>query len=152
VAGGNTMVFNEAARRLVLSCGAFVTVPSHDWWTYLLTTAAGGQAFYDATPMVRYRVHPKNVVGSNVRIFDRTRRLQALARGRFQHWTELNIAALKPFRPRMTPEHRAIFDLFCKSRECGFLGRQAGFLKAGVYRQTFLDNLGLMLAVWTKKI
>ncbi len=63
-------------------------MPSHDWWTYLLTTAAGGEVRYDPVPMVRYRVHPENVVGSNVGWINRARRLQMLACGRFGHWTE----------------------------------------------------------------
>src|SRR6266478_10074439 len=32
IAGGNTMVFNQKARKLVVFCGADVDVPSHDWW------------------------------------------------------------------------------------------------------------------------
>jgi hypothetical protein len=59
---------------------------------------------------------------------------------------------LEPFRPHMTPENRALFDLFCESRKRGFIGRQIGFLKSGVYRQTFLDDLGLVVAVWARKI
>jgi glycosyltransferase involved in cell wall biosynthesis len=152
IAGGNTMVFNAATRRLLMACGPAVHVPSHDWWTYLLTTAAGGEAYYDPVPQVKYRVHPENVVGSNVGWLNRVRRLQMLARGRFEHWTDLNIAALEPFRPQMTPENRALFDLFRESRKRGLIGRQVGFLKAGVYRQTLLGNLGLVVAVWAKKI
>jgi hypothetical protein len=152
IAGGNTMVFNAAARQLLMACGPSVHVPSHDWWTYLLTTAAGGEVYYDPVPLVRYRVHPENVVGSNIGWLNRARRVQMLARGRFEHWTDLNIAALKPFRPRMTTENRAIFELFSESRKRGFVGRQIGFLKAGVYRQTMLGNLGLIVAVWTRKI
>jgi glycosyltransferase involved in cell wall biosynthesis len=152
IAGGNTMVFNAAARRLLMTCGNSVRVPSHDWWTYLLTTAAGGIVHYDPLPMVRYRVHPENLVGANVGLSNRIRRLRMLAHGRFEHWAELNVAALEPFRSHMTPENRAIFDLFRESRKRGFIRRQIGFLNAGVYRQTFLDNLGLLVATWTGKI
>jgi hypothetical protein len=52
----------------------------------------------------------------------------------------------------MTAENRALFDLFRASRQRGFFGRQIGFLNSGVYRQTFLDNLGLIVAVWARKI
>jgi glycosyltransferase involved in cell wall biosynthesis len=152
IAGGNTIVLNAAARALLMVCGDAVKVPSHDWWTYLLTTAAGGEVCYDPLPLVRYRVHPENVVGSNVGLFKRAHRLMMLARGRFEHWTDLNIAALEPFRPHMTPENRALFDLFRSSRKRGFFGRQIGFFKTGVYRQTWLDNLGLILAISTRKI
>jgi len=152
IAGGNTMVFNNAARNLLMFCGSGVRVPSHDWWTYLLTAAAGGAVYYDPVACVRYRVHAENVVGSNVGWLNRIRRLFMLAQGRFRHWTDLNIAALEPFRPKMTPENLALFDLFCRSREQSVINRQIGFLKAGVYRQTAMGNLGLLVAIWTGKI
>jgi glycosyltransferase involved in cell wall biosynthesis len=152
IAGGNTMVFNEAARGLLIACGNAVHVPLHDWWTYLLTTSAGGEVKYDPVPSIRYRVHPENVIGSNAGWFNRVRRLQMLVDGRFERWTDLNVAALEPFRPRMTPENRALFDVFRRARKRGFIGRQIGFLNAGVYRQTLLGNLGLILAIWTRKI
>jgi glycosyltransferase involved in cell wall biosynthesis len=152
IAGGNTMVFNETARQLLIACGSSVPVPTHDWWTYLLTTAAGGEINYDPIPSVRYRIHPENVIGSNAGWFSRARRLQKFAAGRFAYWTNLNIAALAPFRPRMTQENRDLFDLLCASRKRDVIGRLIGFRNASVYRQTFLDNLGLLLAVWTQKI
>lgn len=152
IAGGNTIVFNRATRDLLVACGSTVRVPSHDWWTYLLTAAAGGRVYYDPNPQVRYRVHPANVVGSNIGWLNRARRLHALASGRFEHWSALNIAALEPFRARMTAENRVLFDLFCRSRERGFFARQIGFLSSGVYRQTLLDNVGLIAAVWARKI
>jgi hypothetical protein len=152
IAGGNTMVFNRAARDLLLACGPDMQVPSHDWWTYLLTSAAGGKVFYDPVPSVRYRVHPTNVVGSNVGWSSRLARLRMLIGGRFRHWSELNVGALERFRPRMTAENRALFDLFRDVRQRGFIGRQVGFLKGGFYRQTLLGNIGLVLAIWGRKI
>jgi glycosyltransferase involved in cell wall biosynthesis len=152
VAGGNTMVFNEAARRLLAGRGSDVQVPLHDWWTYLLITAAGGEVHYDPQPSVQHRGHSRNVVGSNIGWGKRAHRLQMLVAGDFKRWTDLNVAALEPFRLRMTPENRALFDLFCESRKRGFIGRLIGFLTAGVYRQTLLGNLGLILAIWAKKI
>jgi glycosyltransferase involved in cell wall biosynthesis len=152
LASGNTIVFNQAARRLLMVAGSMAKVPSHDWWTYLLTTAAGGEVYYDQIPQVQYRRHAQNVIGTNTGLRNRIHRLYMLSRGRFQHWSNLNVAALTPFRPHMTPENRALFDLFCESRKRGFFGRQIGFFKSGVYRQTLLDDLGLVVAVWTRKI
>jgi glycosyltransferase involved in cell wall biosynthesis len=152
IAGGNTMVFNAAARELLAFCGDRMRVPSHDWWLYLLTTSAGGAVRYDPIPAVQYRVHPENVVGSNLGWWNRSHRLHMLIRGRFKLWTDLNIAALENFRPRMTPGNRQLFDLFCRARKQNFIERQIGFLRSGVYRQTVLDNLGLIAAVWTGRI
>ena len=64
----------------------------------------------------------------------------------------LNVAALKPLRGRMTPENQALFDLFCEARDRSFFGRQIGFLKTGIYRQTPLGNVGLIVASLLKKL
>jgi glycosyltransferase involved in cell wall biosynthesis len=152
IAGGNTMVLNAAAREHLMAGGTGLNLPGHDWWTYLVTTAVGGQMHYDPAPWVRYRVHPQNVMGSNVGLFNHARRLHAVLSGRLRHWIDLNVTALKPLRSRMTPQNRAMFDLFCESRERAFIGRQIGLLQTGVYRQTFLGNLGLIAAACLKKM
>jgi len=152
IAGGNTMVFNDAARQLLLAGGGMVQVPLHDWWTYLVTTAAGGEVRYDPTPSIRYRIHPRNLIGANEGWRERARRLRLMAHGRFETWTNLHIAALEPLRPRMTAENRAVFDLFRGARRRGVLARAAGFRKTGVYRQTGFGNLGLILAILAGKI
>jgi hypothetical protein len=147
VAGGNTMVFNQKARELLAFCGADLTVPSHDWWLYLVTSACGGQLHYDTVPSVRYRQHADNVIGSNVGFIARLRRLRMLRQGLFRHWSDLNIAALARLRLRMTTENRQIFDLFCKARQRPLLQRAAMFAQAGLYRQTLSGNVGLAVAV-----
>jgi len=60
IGGGNTMVFNDAARNLLHAAGADVNVVAHDWWAYLVVSGHGGQVFYDARPNVRYRQHGAN--------------------------------------------------------------------------------------------
>ena len=152
IAGANTIVFNAATRRLLMASTSAVQVPSHDWWTYLLTTAVGGVVCYDPVPLIRYRQHSSNVLGSNAGWLNGIRRLQMLARDRFKNWTTQHIAALESFRLRMTPENRELFDLFCQARKQNLLQRQVGFYRAGVYRQTLLGNLGLIVAIWAKKI
>src|SRR5215470_12492060 len=92
IAGGNTMVFNQKARELLAFCGADVTIPSHDWWLYQVTSACGGRVHYDGYPSVRYRQHSQNVIGSNMGLAARMHRLQML-RQRFRYWSELNVAA-----------------------------------------------------------
>jgi glycosyltransferase involved in cell wall biosynthesis len=152
IAGGNTMVFNQKARELLAFCGADVTIPSHDWWLYQLTSACGGCVHYDAYPSVRYRQHSQNVIGSNMGFAARMRRIRMLRQGRLRHWSELNVAALARIRPRMNVESQQIFDLFCKARHRPLLQRAAMFAEAGVYRQTLLGNLGLAAAVVLNKI
>jgi glycosyltransferase involved in cell wall biosynthesis len=152
IAGGNTMVFNAAAREYLMVGNVSLNLPGHDWWTYLVTTAVGGQVHYDPTPLVRYRVHPQNIMGSNAGLRNHSRRLHMIARGRFRYWIDLNIAALKPLRDRMTPQNRDLFDLFSEVRDRPFITRQIGFLKTGIYRQTPLGNLGLVFASLLNKL
>jgi len=152
IAGGNTMVFNQKARELVVSCGAEVDVPSHDWWLYQVTAACGGQMYYDAYPLVRYRQHAHNVIGANMGWTASMHRIQMLQQGRFRHWEDLNVAALARLRPRMSAENRRIFDLFRKARHEPLLQRATIFAQTGVYRQTMLGNLGLVAAMVLNKI
>jgi glycosyltransferase involved in cell wall biosynthesis len=152
IAGGNTMVLNAAAREHLMAGGSGLSLPGHDWWTYLVTTAVGGHVHYDPTPLVKYRVHPGNIMGSNAGLTNHARRLNMVARGRFRQWIDLNIGALKPLRSRMTPENQALFDLFCEARDRSFISRQVGLLKTGIYRQTPLGNAGLIVASLLKKL
>jgi len=152
IAGGNTMVINAAAREHLMAGGARLNLPGHDWWTYLVTTAVGGQVHYDPTPLVKYRVHPGNIMGSNAGALNHARRLHMVALGRYRQWIDLNVTALKPLRGRMTPENQALFDLFCDARSRSLIGRQIGLLKTGIYRQTPLGNVGLVIASLLKKL
>ena len=106
IAGGNTMVLNEAARQLLIKAGGALDVPSHDWWLYQLTTASGGLMHYDTHCSVRYRRHERNLVGWNIGIVARVRRARMLIQGRFKNWTDRNVKALEGFRPHMSAENR----------------------------------------------
>jgi hypothetical protein len=52
----------------------------------------------------------------------------------------------------MTAENRQILDLLCEARRQPLFRRIAMFRQAGVYRQTFFGNLGLLIAVVFRKI
>ncbi|MCU1715562.1 glycosyltransferase family 2 protein [Pseudomonas sp. 5P_3.1_Bac2] len=152
IAGGNTMVFNRAARELIREAGAEVEVPSHDWWLYQLVSGAGGKVCYDPQPLVHYRQHDENIIGSNAGCIARLRRMSLLFKGRFVEWNELNISALERMHHRLTPENQRILDLFKAARGQWLPQRVLGIVRARLYRQTFLDSLGLYLATLLKKI
>ena len=97
IAGGNTMVFNQKARELLVFCGTDVNVPSHDWWLYQVISACGGKVHYDPYPSVRYRQHADNVIGSNVGWPARMRRLEMFRLGRFRRWADLARRPLRVF-------------------------------------------------------
>jgi glycosyltransferase involved in cell wall biosynthesis len=152
IAGGNTMVLNEAARQLLIKAGGVVDVPSHDWWLYLLTTASGGLVHYDPYCSVRYRRHERNLVGWNIGVVARVQRAKMLIEGRFKRWTDQNIEALDSFRPHMSAASRATFDAFCDARRQRLVARIRGVRRAGVYRQTVLGSIGLVVGIILNKI
>lgn len=144
IGGANTMAFNRAAKRLVEQIRGEVV--SHDWAIYQLVTAVGGQVCYDPIPSLSYRQHSSNAQGSNRNLSARLRRIQMLRAGRFARWIDTNINVLQDFVPQMTTENRKTFEFFKRAR-IGTLPSRLGNLKrSGVYRQTALANLGLMIA------
>jgi glycosyltransferase involved in cell wall biosynthesis len=144
--GGNTMVFNRAAKRLIEAAGA-QNVVLHDWWLYQLISAAGGAVFYDPRPMLSYRQHADNLIGSNHGSRARLLRIRLMLGGRFRDWNETNVAALRRLPPDLiTPTNRRALDLFAAARTAALPKRLAYLWRSGVHRQTFLGNLGLWAA------
>ncbi len=150
--GGNTMVFNKAARSLLCEAGANIDVVTHDWWGYIAISGCGGKVFYDHYPSLRYRQHANNAVGMNANWSARFVRIRLAWQGQFRTWNDKNIDALHRLRERLTPENRAILDQFSTSRKRWLLPRLIGFKRAGLYRQTFLGNLGLIFFILLNKI
>ncbi len=105
IGGGNTMVFNRAARELLQRAPDAVPV-SHDWWTYQAVTSVGGVCHYDPVPTLAYRQHNSNTMGANVGWAARLQRARLAVQGRFAEWTHRNLDALKKIEPLMTDESR----------------------------------------------
>ena len=152
VGGGNTMVINNAARKLLCEAGADVDVITHDWWAYLVVCGCGGRVFYDPKPTVRYRQHDSNLVGMNSSWPARFVRMRMLFQGRFRTLNDQHIQALNRLRSKITPENILILDQFIKARNSSLLPRLIGLKKSGIYRQTLLGNLGLIAAAIFNKI
>jgi glycosyltransferase involved in cell wall biosynthesis len=152
IAGGNTMVLNEAARSLLTKAGPKVNVVSHDWWIYLVTTAVGGRIYYDPLPTVAYRIHVGNLIGSNRTFGGYVRRLKMIWKGRFKTWGDLNILALEAIQDVMLEENKKTLEQFRRSRNLGLLPRVCGLVRSRVYRQTTLGNIGLMFAAIFKRM
>ena len=152
IGGGNTMVFNLAAKRLLEKAGSDIEIPSHDWWTYMLVLGCGGKVFYDTNPYIRYRQHDANLVGANNSIDARLDRVKMLLEGRFKEWSDQNIAALKTIKDQLTPESQIILNQFASARSKSLFPRLIGTGKSGVYRQTAFGNIGLFAATFLNKI
>jgi glycosyltransferase involved in cell wall biosynthesis len=150
--GGNTIMFNRAAKK-ILEEAATIDVVLHDWWVYQLVSAAGGVIHYDARPMVKYRQHPNNLIGSNLGWRARFVRFRMMFKGRFHNWNTTNIAALRRLPAHLLqPKNREILALFAKAR-CASLPKRVYYVrKSGVYRQSLPGNLTLLAATILKRI
>lgn len=152
VGGGNTMVFNDAARMLLSEAGKEVDVITHDWWAYLVVSGCGGKVFYDSEASVRYRQHSCNLVGMNSSWPARFVRIRMLWQGKFRSMNDQHIKELQRLRFKLTPQNQKTLDQFAHAREQWLIPRLLGLKKARVYRQTLLGNLGLIFASVFKKI
>jgi glycosyltransferase involved in cell wall biosynthesis len=152
IAGGNTMVFNKAARQLLMAAGSDIDVQTHDWWLYIIVTGCGGVAHYDSRPSVGYRQHGRNQVGSNASWPARYRRARRLLAGNFRRMNDRNLAALRRLHPRMDPESLRVLREFEHARNASLLARITGIWRSGVYLHTLLGNLGLIAATLLKKL
>ena len=151
--GGNTMVFNAAAKRLLEAMGR-LDVVLHDWWMYQLVSAVGGAVHYDPQPMLKYRQHPDNLIGSNRGWAARVVRLRMMLRG--------TLSRLEREERGRARAHPRAFDRAAKPRDARSCSLKRGrrrcckrlyYLKqSGVYRQTLLGNIGLIVATILKRI
>jgi hypothetical protein len=93
LASGNTLAFNSKARDLI-SLGYKHEISSHDWWAYLIVSDNGGSVIYDQVPLLRYRQHEANVVGSNKYIKAKLMRFILLIKGIYKIKIDQNINIL----------------------------------------------------------
>jgi hypothetical protein len=152
IAGGNTMVFNNAARMIVREAGEKLAVAVHDWWLYMVVTGCGGVVFYDANPTLRYRQHNGNLIGNDATWAGRFDRIRVLWHGQHSTWNDEHIKALRKLQHRLTAKNRNILDCFAKAREQNIVLRVLELKRCGLYRQKKFGNLSLLLAAIFNKL
>lgn len=144
---GNTMVFNQAVRRLLLTAGV-VPVPLHDWWTYLVTMGCNGECHYDPRPTLSYRQHTKNVLGFPHHFFARyLKRLKRVLNNQLNHINHAHLHALHSLTDQLTPA--ALTTLHYYQRACtgNRLQRLYYLHKSGIYRQERLETWAIYMAL-----
>lgn len=152
IAGGNTMVFNRGAHRLLAEAARRTGFVSHDWFAYQLVAGAGGEVIFERRPLVRYRQHASNLVGSNRGLRPALARLIAAFGGRFTRWTDENCATLLACRDLLTKEARAQFDVLREGRRGGPAERLRMIRAAGLFRQTAMGQVALYFAALLGKV
>ena len=151
IGGGNTMVFNRAARLLLKEAGDDLHVLSHDWWTYLVISGCGGKVLYDPEPVLKYRQHSKSEIGAKNTWAGRFSGVRRLCQGYVKEWISENIRALQTIQHRLTPDTKIILDRFLEARSASIIHRLQRLRESGIYRQTLCGNVGLVAgAIWKK--
>lgn len=150
-AGGNTMVLNNAALKIVQNAlQKDINVQAHDWWLYQLISAAGGKIVFDETPVMHYRQHSANAVGSADGLTAKIKRINRMLRKDYKGWNTQNFEALKMADHLLTPENREILDQVIAQRDGTLFARASLMRSPGIYRQTILGQFGLFLALALK--
>jgi glycosyltransferase involved in cell wall biosynthesis len=140
LATGCTVTMNGSAARLVAGS---IAPPGcqHDWWTYLLVTAAGGTFLTDDEPVVLYRQHGRNAVGSPLTFARRA--VAAIRRGPgvFMGLMRQNVATLDAQRHLLTPQARDQLDQIKAALHGGPLRRMRALRMPGLRRQTWAEQM-----------
>ncbi|MFA5899214.1 MAG: glycosyltransferase family 2 protein [Hyphomicrobium sp.] len=145
IAGGNTMLFNSAAKRLIEAAGVR-QVTTHDWWLYQLVTGSGGVLHYDPDAFIDYRQHEQNIYGGNRSLSARLKRLSFLTSRQYAAWNRQNSAALSACAHLLTPDARAQLKSFDEMRSPSLMTRAHAFLFSDIRRQSPIGNIGLFAA------
>lgn len=145
LAGANTMLLNAAARNLLAKAPGDACIVSHDWLTYLLVSGCGGSVIYDREPTLDYRQHNDNLMGSSSSMAGRWARMRKIFVGTFCEWNEHNLKVLNSYKLSLTGESLIALKFFECARKCNFFKRIYFLKKGGVYRQSAVDNIALVL-------
>ena len=154
IAGANTMALNAAAFRLVAEAARRSPFVSHDWWSYLVVSGAGGFVDYSAEPTISYRQHESNLVGANNSVRARFHRMRAaLFSDRFSDWNSRNLSGLHHCRDMLTDETRGVISDFERSRsDPNVFARLRTLVSSGIHRQTTFGQLSLYGACILKRL
>ena len=152
IGGGNTMVFNKAAKDLILKASQDVTVGLHDWWCYQVVAGAGGHVIYDPEPCLKYRQHAYNIIGASSNWSARLSRIRGLLAGRLRARNDINIKALSKHKNLLTASNQQTLNDFIEARRSPFVKRILLFKRSGIYCQTLVGSLGLLLGVFLNKV
>lgn len=152
IAGGNTMVFNWPAAKLLARTPLRQTLIAHDWWLYILISAYDGYIFYDKIPYLDYRQHSAALVGENRSLRSKIVRIKKLYDGRFREWSDENLRVLNIFQSEISKENQLILRYLEIIKSGSIFQRLIAFFRSDIRRQTFSGNVALFIGTIVKKI
>lgn len=146
VVAGNTMVLSTEALRIVRAFPPAGTVPYHDWWIYLLSTAHGIPILIDPEPGLMYRQHDGNEMGASRGLAAFVKRFQKAFGGDYAIWLRANCNALANIPAAIAPGNTTTFEAFRRDLGRSGLGRMLRLRHAGIRRETRSGTILLYVA------
>jgi glycosyltransferase involved in cell wall biosynthesis len=151
IAGGNTMVFNHAAK-ILCHQEKIPSVVVHDWWLYMIVSGVGGVVEYDPKALILYRQHKDALIGGSHKLSDRIKNILRIFKGEYRKVISINVHALDQVQHLFTHENQEVYKLFKTMREVNLKNRIRLMIASGIYRQSARGTLSLVLAVVLKRI
>ncbi len=152
IASGNTMVFNRAAWKLLRESTARAPFVYHDWWAYIITTAANGRVHYSSEPLVDYRQHANNAIGLGNTVVARIRRIGRLLSGALVRSNDVHAAALRANSVLLTEDAKTVLERFELARQSRVPRSLTYLRRSGVFRQSLYGQLGLWIACLLRRL
>ena len=153
IAGGNTILMNKKAQKLIVLSLNSDKYTQHDWYSYQLISGAGGEVIFSSEKTLKYRQHEKNLIGRNDRKADKFRRLKKFFSGSFKNWIDINLSNIENNKSLIESKNLKILENFIKSRNSkNPLKRIIFYRKSGVFRQSLLENLIFFIGILFNKI
>ena len=147
VVTGCTAMLNRAAATLI----AATDPPAgsvHDWWSYILVSAAGGRVIADDTPVILYRQHGSNAIGVTPSTLIRAFRAMRRGPAAFSRQLHAHVAALQQRRDLLSPTARTRLDAVTTALNAGPFQRIGLICGGQLRRQTWMENLLLVWWLW----
>lgn len=146
VGSGNTMAFNNAARKLLTCFPKENKIITHDWLLYQLVTAFKGEVFYDKVSFIYYRQHGNNLIGMPTGFKALFRHLQLILNGTIKKW---NISSQRYLSTldNLPTSSRLLINELIDSRQKSRLEQILTYKKLGIYRQSFFGQCALFISI-----
>jgi glycosyltransferase involved in cell wall biosynthesis len=153
IATGCTVVFNKAARQLLLrKLPNPEAVIMHDWWVYLVVSAFG-IVVYDKESRILYRQHSLNSVGAKADFVGKwkVRIKQFMKRGNRMFITKQVEEFRKIYGDLLPQDKAAILNKFMDGRKT-MVGRIKYALLGEAHRQTIIDDIIFRILILFNRI
>ena len=151
IAGGNTMAFNNALKKIV-SQFKKADIVSHDWWLYIVNELSGGKTLYDRESTILYRQHSGSLIGANTGFIAKLKRLRMLLKGVYREYNTKHLDTFNQINLPSTKAKIKLIDDFFVKRDQAILQRLRMIHDLGLYSQTTERQIALYLAALLHKL